>query len=276
MTPPMALLRVRPRELPETQSVSFNWTIAMLAPLIALGIAVERGFFNDAAWMAQDTPHRVAYTPEKVDAHFEAVTPSSNPSLSPSDNANLAQSVEGMSAARRRLDEEPIGAMVPRQQNQGSSDFYRIPASRNVEVLVDDSVIGRPFPVSESVAAACRAGPCLAVVQLLSKFAHEPRDLQWASDIEARLGELVMAEHGEFTIRAIECRQSLCVAEVASIHGSFSFNTRIRPNGTDANHELSWKDLWVGIGDFGYEMDPSGARITVTLQVFSRYPVSMY
>src|SRR5579871_4348760 len=82
------------------------------------------------------------------------------------------------------------------------------------------SVQGRAFPVSRSVKASCRVG-CEDLNEVLSQFAQQPRDPVWARSAETKLRNLVLKENGKYTIRAIECRTSLCVIEVASIYGSF-------------------------------------------------------
>jgi len=133
-----------------------------------------------------------------------------------------------------------------------------------------NAVIGRAFPVSTSVEAMCKKisskgeDACADTHQVLAEFAQQPRDPTWASSMEGRLRDLVMSEPG-YTIRTLECRTSLCVAEVASINGMFNF---ITPVGSDpALH----RDLMPGVGETGYEIDPSSmARITVTLMPFER------
>jgi hypothetical protein len=122
------------------------------------------------------------------------------------------------------------------------------------------ALVGRPFPVSNSVAAGCKADGCPELDQALAKFADEPRDPVWASKIEEKLREFI-ATDPQYTVRNLECRSTLCFAEVTSILGGF--NDGIKSN--DSLHGLLYTDNRV----FGYERDPSSGRITVTLVKFS-------
>jgi hypothetical protein len=93
-------------------------------------------------------------------------------------------------------------------------------------------------------------------------MAQEPRDPAWAPDMETKLQDLVMAEPNKFSIRDIECRMSLCAVEVASVYGPYL--GKINSNNPLDNNLFTW------FGMFGYETDPSAARITVTLLTFKR------
>lgn len=102
-------------------------------------------------------------------------------------------------------------------QTVSSADFEASAAASAV-------VIGRRFPMSASVEAGCRrlGGLCDEDLQLLSKMAQEPRDAEWAKEMESNLRDhFVTAEPGEFSIRAIECRTTLCAAEVESLYGPY-------------------------------------------------------
>lgn len=134
--------------------------------------------------------------------------------------------------------------------------------------FVDDpnSVIGRPFPVSESVISQCRpdegVGPpsCKKILELLARMAEEPRDLRWARETEASLHEW-LSQFPDTTIRAIECRTSLCAIETSSINGV--------QRGPPYEHPLSERLLtWIAL--WARETDASSARVTVTLQVLQR------
>lgn len=91
------------------------------------------------------------------------------------------------------------------------------------------AVIGRPFPVSASVTAECQRYGCPELDQPLAHFAQEPRDLTWAREMETKLREFILADSGQFTIRNIECRTSLCVIEVASVRGQFLDGLYLNP-----------------------------------------------
>ncbi len=132
----------------------------------------------------------------------------------------------------------------------------------------DDSVIGRPFPVSASVEARCRNwankadDPCEDVHKLLSRMAQEPRDTAWAAQMEEEIRDQVMTgSPGKYSIRAVECRTSVCAVEVASLFGLYF--------GPKYDDPLSSK-LEQGIHTWGYEFDASGGRITVTVMPFTR------
>lgn len=133
-----------------------------------------------------------------------------------------------------------------------------------------DAVIGRVFPVSQSVEANCKklsrgtSDGCLEVHETLAEFARQPRDSIWASETEARLRVLIEANPDPYAIRRIECRTSLCVAEVASIFGMFHFIPAV---GGDKYLD---RNLHTDLGSFGFETDPSTATVTVTLMTFER------
>ena len=105
---------------------------------------------------------------------------------------------------------------------------------------------------------------CDEVRQLLSQMAQEPRDPAWAADMETKLRDDVMTvEPGKYSIRAIECRASLCAVEAASLDGLYFGHL-------DSNEYLDRK-LLKGMDNFGYEIDPSsGSRVTVTVRMFKR------
>jgi hypothetical protein len=126
------------------------------------------------------------------------------------------------------------------------------------------AVMGRPFPISTSVATDCRrlAGTCDEGLQLLSKMVQEPRDAEWAKEMESRLrAHFLTAQPGKYSIRAIECRSTVCAAEVASpdgpyLGGPYSF--------------VAANDLYNGPSFLGYETGELGATVTVTPQMFER------
>ncbi len=105
---------------------------------------------------------------------------------------------------------------------------------------VDDSVVGIPFPVSESILSDCAKSPsraCGPNKALLEKMAGEPREEPWASLSERAIRDLVMLEPGTarprpvtYTIRNLECRKSICFVETAShmegFHSQFFYFER--------------------------------------------------
>ena len=129
---------------------------------------------------------------------------------------------------------------------------------------VDTTVMGRSFQISNSVESRCEHEPnlCSDVLRNLAKLAQEPRDNIWAADME-KLIRANIEEQGQnkYLIRNIECRTTVCAVELASIFGPYligrddQLHSRLRP----------------GIATLGvYEADASGARITVTVETFTR------
>jgi hypothetical protein len=74
---------------------------------------------------------------------------------------------------------------------------------------------------------------------------------------------------GRFVIREIECRTSLCAAQVEStfgmngIYGSYM-------GGTQVHHDDLNAALHTNFNTFASETDPAGARVTVTVITFTR------
>ena len=128
------------------------------------------------------------------------------------------------------------------------------------------SETNRPFPTSESVRHDCQGtsagvGICEAVMQLLQKFAEEPRDPGWAPDTEARIRAFVESEGGKFAIRALECRTSVCAVEVESVHGPYL--------GVDYQTQVD-NGLEDSVASFGDEKHTLGQKVTVTLRLLER------
>jgi hypothetical protein len=142
------------------------------------------------------------------------------------------------------------------------------PSSVNPDDLYPQSVVGRPFPVSESIEAICKRystptkDDCAEEHQLMEKMAQEPRDPKWASGLEAKLRQEVLATGpGKYDVRAIECRSTLCALEVQSKFGIYisKYETHL------------WHDeLFIGPSLIGYERDEGGNRITVYLRFYTR------
>jgi len=128
-----------------------------------------------------------------------------------------------------------------------------------------NSVIGRPFPMSASVSTSCKrltGGLCEEFLRPLSAFAEEPRDAVWAPSAEEKLRRYVEAGPSDISLRSVECRQSLCVIEVAAIPGRPYF-------GLDGDEEKSFGLDKVN-AMHGYEVAPSTDRITITLLIYQR------
>jgi len=130
-----------------------------------------------------------------------------------------------------------------------------------------NDVIGRPFPLSQSVIQTCTHPPgrshCPHLAEFLADFAAEPREHEWAQTSESQLRKFIMSSNsGELTIRTIECRTTRCVIEVASRNEFFLGEI-------EKDAELAAR-LSRGIGDFGFEHGPNGERTIVTVLTFKR------
>jgi hypothetical protein len=134
------------------------------------------------------------------------------------------------------------------------------------DASVDESVIGRPFPVSDSVRTACREvlpDKCDAENALLRKFAEEPRDTVWATDLESKLREYVSTRYPGFSVRALECRKTICAGEVTAVAGEHFDRT--------LGNDQPVSTLLMGqMGINGYESDAAGRRTAVMLILFTR------
>jgi hypothetical protein len=167
----------------------------------------------------------------------------------------------GLESGNRRT-ATPLAASLNDRTQTGVVGTYDAAGASN-QPVDPTAVIGRPFPVSPSVESGCKLDDsCSDLHQMLSRFAEEPRDPAWASEMEGKLRDLVMLDSGEYTVRDVECRTSICLVEVASLYGVYY---RQIP----ADNPLS-KRLLPMAGDWGYELDPNSARVTVTIAPFRR------
>jgi hypothetical protein len=245
-----------------------TYLIAALA-LIALGVGVQQRYFgaNDGNPL-DHTDQSGAATPPAISRMDSVTSHSDSPSdLRKSNNVIPGQSPESLSGEIHPSGPASTNPAVTPRQDSGSES--QTPSSVNTEASDPAAVIGRPFPVSASVVAKCRSWStkggneiCDEVHRTLSEMAQEPRDPAWATDMEAKLRNLVLAqEPGDLSIRSIECRQSLCAVEVTSLIGPYC--------------ELHYDDLVKinmsnGLCIHGRETGPSGARVIVSLESFSR------
>jgi hypothetical protein len=141
---------------------------------------------------------------------------------------------------------------------------------------IDFSVVGSAFPVSESILAACDPtrhaygtdSSCEPNRKFLAEFAGEPREEPWATYAERAIRALVELEPGTdtpravtYTIRALECRTSICFVETASIIDWF---------GTQLYYFEKTSGLTAQYPIFSTETDPSGNKVRVTLWPFVR------
>lgn len=84
----------------------------------------------------------------------------------------------------------------------------------------------------------------------------------FATFISSKLRDhFITAEPGKFSIRAIECRTTLCAAEVESPYGPY----------LGAHYSfVGANNLYNRPSFLGYETRELGVRVTVTLQIFER------
>lgn len=89
-----------------------------------------------------------------------------------------------------------------------------LPAASN------QSQVGKPFRVSDSVATYCSEGRSLAMCEafkpLLAEFFAETRDAAWAGTIEPLIEKSMLVQgKPRAEIRALECRRTMCALEYA-------------------------------------------------------------
>lgn len=180
------------------------------------------------------------------------------PALHPESDEKLAKATNSSTK-----NEEPPTAPSIQDESQSETD-----SSVDFNALDANSVVGRPFPVSASVIDSCerfklqgKELQCKDSYAALANMAQEPRDTVWAPKAEEALRKLIMMEPDKYTIRNIECRTSICVAEYSAV----------RPQQLFPSHEFQRDSgLTEEIRMFAYETDPSGATLIVTVIPFTR------
>jgi hypothetical protein len=130
-------------------------------------------------------------------------------------------------------------------------------------------LVERPFPVSASVETECKVlneggsdSFCYDMHKYLAVFARESRDEEWAAATERKFRDYLLAHNSEEpTIRALECRTSVCVVECVSRDHTLCFlgyefmaDSRLLPKGSGR----------------GYEVSVSGERLVVSLDTYMR------
>jgi hypothetical protein len=172
----------------------------------------------------------------------------------------------------------PVTSTDLAQASNGKSPVEETPAPKVTEppktddvpltpvnvLKLDSSVIGTPFPVSASVEKGCRDNQCDEVRKQLARMAQEPRDVAWASEMEMAIQQNVESRGPDkFLIRSLECRSSICAVETVSPDGQYLGPAYPSP----LLNKLSGS---VMIPMWGYELDASGARISVSVLVLLR------
>lgn len=163
----------------------------------------------------------------------------------------------------------------PEFRRQLPSEPETNPANTGKVHGVDFSVVGQPFPVSESVLAECRPKPgmhpsssCEPNKKLLDEMAEEPREDTWASAAEQSIRALVEFEPGTerprpvtYTIRNLECRRSICFLEAASTMSMFA---------TELYFFEKTSGLRAGYAIHSREINEHGGTVHVSLWPFVR------
>lgn len=171
---------------------------------------------------------------------------------------------------RSYVDHAPIAPSSGRSQPRVQANAQS-PAAATAQG-VDFSVVGIPFPVSESVLRACEqeshpSVECKPNKKLLDKMAAEPREEPWATAGERAIRDLVEFEPGTdrrrqitYTIRALECRKSICFVEVASNMEWFATQFfYFRHSGLRPGYAIG-----------GIETDEYGSKVYVILLPFTK------
>ena len=171
------------------------------------------------------------------------------------------------------LPERPKGIETAHQSIEVANDVGTL-VTENSDRL-DRTVVGRPFPVSTTIETDCKGkhedSICADVHQHLAKLADEPRDPLWASKMEELIqSDIESTQPNSFRIRNIECRNTVCAAEVEStfsdtgVYGSYM-------GGMQPGHDaLKAAPPKTNFNTFAYETDPGGARLTVTVITFTK------
>jgi hypothetical protein len=227
--------------------------------LIAVGLGVRQRFFSRVGpTLTQNADHH--QTGPTV-----AIAPGRELSGAPSQGASNETSTA--IAHRARADPAKLAMTADSQDKAG-------PLLGQSETSDSVAVVGRAFPVSAAVEDDCKRRRdyiCDDVHEKLAKMALEPRDTRWAAEMEALIQQDVLSEEepGRFRIRDIECRTSLCAAEVESTFGmNGTYGSYM--GGMQIHHDALNAALHTNFNTFAYEIDSSGARVTVTVITFTK------
>jgi hypothetical protein len=204
-----------------------TWLLAALALAVASG-ALHHGFAGGepptAAGSAEAGAQLKGATPQNVTLPLHTDLARAQPRVSPV-VAQHGPTTGGAHQVGSRMLEHNNARSEPLRS--AGVDEVQPPTATNTDTRPSDAdAIGRPFPLSQSLRDHCkqlaRYGPdaiCDEIHQALSTMAQEPVDPNWAPATEALLRARV-TEAGEYTIRAVECRTTLCAIVVASVYGN--------------------------------------------------------
>lgn len=239
--------------------------VVVVVVLIALVVQLPRGSLVDVSWFERTGPsrHESGLEPPMPARAAERAAPVQSPSVEHqpkpvSPGAGLDRSTNSV-----LIPAGPVPSADPRGPTQVDGSGLPNNVAAGAGTTDPNSVVGRPFPVSASVAAGCKVYTCPEMDEVLARFAQEPRDSAWAAQMEAKLQDYVESQPGQYQIRAIECRTTLCFIEVASPYGSFGL--------PPYNYPLE-KWLYPSAPEPGFEHDVNSGKITVTLMPFVRPP----
>jgi hypothetical protein len=174
---------------------------------------------------------------------------------------------------RRRGESPPLTEAVPVVPSPAvrSADPAAVPAElpNRLKPETDpgeSSRTGTRFRASESVTAACGQhelwNDCSKLNGFLERMRIEPSDPDWAPAAEARIKRAAdEGERGQYRIRALECRRTRCVLEVASE----SQNAGIA-------YDAAFDDgMTEDVGTVASEDDPqTGIRTMVFVQIWQK------
>jgi hypothetical protein len=244
------------------QTKKGGYHIAILACLAALVLVVyalvRRG---DHATQTASTPQA---RPRAVDSLRQEISAIREEMPTPSRSASA-------------LDVAPKKASA--EHNRWGIHSVQTPDGSSVEgsVGADNSVVGRPFPVSPSVVDFSKShtstGGTLGFAELwraMSLFEQEPREMPWAQNMERQLRDFVVSDSsGKATVRNIECRLTLCIVESSAAHvddlsGQLIYAAQRSPN---IQGVAAWN---------GYEKDESVNTVYVVLTLYCRPPSRTY
>jgi hypothetical protein len=209
--------------------------------LLLLGVGLGPKYFEIAKWMSNADDTGVAASPPQSVVPRESRNPRSE--LPEVFSGKLHQSGDEST--------KPLASSSPRETTGSKTE---------------NSVIGNPFPVSTSVQNSCKPNPlCDRMKAALKEMGQEGRDDAWATDMEDKLKEYsVSFGPDKYTVRSVECRESLCAIEVASAYGLLPLGLPYSYGGIFDSDLKLW-DSWTG-----RETDQLGTMVTVTLQMYRR------
>jgi hypothetical protein len=149
---------------------------------------------------------------------------------------------------------------APMQDSAPAPMFSRIPTVRPLGAF--------QFQLSPSVVEDCQRAPesgCRRLEEFLYAMAQERRDPVWATDMEARLAQLVTrGERDNYWIRSLECRNTRCAVEVASVVDYAGVSLV-------SDDVLDRSLRWYGGSATAWEVDPTtGAKIIVTVATWQK------